>query len=101
MNVIGACSIGISTPRSRATRLEISLVTTSCYSIEPCGRGSSPGGLHPETPSLGMATEVLATGDPGLVLREAGAFLESDPVRHNVILWLLHGRVAVPAPGRY
>ncbi|HEX5616151.1 MAG TPA: GNAT family N-acetyltransferase, partial [Acidimicrobiia bacterium] len=31
----------------------------------------------------------------------AGEFLGSDPVRHNLILTLLHGRVAAPEPGRY
>lgn len=42
-----------------------------------------------------------ATDDPELVLREAQTFLETDPVRHNVILSLLHARVAVPEAGRY
>jgi predicted GNAT family acetyltransferase len=35
------------------------------------------------------------------VLERAGAFLGRDPVRHNVILTLLHARVAMPEPGRY
>ncbi|MGZ4735532.1 MAG: GNAT family N-acetyltransferase [Acidimicrobiia bacterium] len=35
------------------------------------------------------------------MLGVADAFLASDPVRHNVILTLLHGRVAHPEPGRY
>lgn len=48
-----------------------------------------------------MAIEVEETQDPARVLERAGAFLASDPVRHNVILTLLHGRVANPAEGRY
>ena len=35
------------------------------------------------------------------MLEEAAGFLASDPVRHNVILTLLHGRVARPEAGRY
>lgn len=48
-----------------------------------------------------MRATVRATNDPARVLREAGAFLTSDPVRHNVILTLLRARVAHPEPGRY
>jgi uncharacterized protein len=48
-----------------------------------------------------MAVEVVFGEDPELVLREAGTFLASDPVRHNIILTLLHERVAYPEPGRY
>jgi predicted GNAT family acetyltransferase len=48
-----------------------------------------------------MATQVRATDVPELVLREAQTFLESDPVRHNIILTLLNARVAAPEPGRY
>jgi len=48
-----------------------------------------------------MAIEVAFGEDPGWVLSEAGAFLASDPVRHNLILTLLHARVAYPEPGRY
>lgn len=48
-----------------------------------------------------MAIDVELTADPAQVLRRAGEFLESDPVRHNVILTLLHGRVATPGEGRY
>jgi GNAT superfamily N-acetyltransferase len=44
---------------------------------------------------------VLATDDPAVVLARAGAFLASDPVRHNVILTLLEDRVAQAVPGRY
>ncbi len=44
---------------------------------------------------------VRATDDPAVVLREASAFLASDPVRHNAILSLLHERIAHPVPGRY
>jgi predicted GNAT family acetyltransferase len=48
-----------------------------------------------------MAVEVVCGEDPGWVLHEAGAFLASDPVQHNLILTLLHERVAHPEPGRY
>jgi hypothetical protein len=48
-----------------------------------------------------MAVEVVFGEDPGWVLSEAGVFLASDPVRHNLILTLLHTRVAYPEPGRY
>jgi hypothetical protein len=48
-----------------------------------------------------MAIQVEFTGDPAWVLNEAGAFLRSEPVLHNIILTLLHARVAHPEPGRY
>ena len=48
-----------------------------------------------------MAVEVVCGEDPGWVLHEAGAFLASDPVQHNLILTLLYERVAYPEPGRY
>ncbi|MGH9007508.1 MAG: GNAT family N-acetyltransferase [Acidimicrobiales bacterium] len=48
-----------------------------------------------------MSIDVRATGDPAWVLESAGPFLAADPVRHNVILTLLHNRVANPEPGRY
>lgn len=48
-----------------------------------------------------MGVEVRATEDPALVLDEAGDFLASDPVRHNVILTILHTRRAFPQAGRY
>lgn len=44
---------------------------------------------------------MLSHDVPGPVLEEAGELLGCDPVRHNVILTLLHARVAYPAPGRY
>lgn len=44
---------------------------------------------------------MLAIDDPGKALATAGAFLAGDPVRNNVILTLLHRRVAHPEPGRY
>jgi predicted GNAT family acetyltransferase len=48
-----------------------------------------------------VPTAVEATDDPAEVLDRAGTFLATDPVRHNVILTLLHNRVDRPAPGRY
>jgi predicted GNAT family acetyltransferase len=48
-----------------------------------------------------VPTAVEATDDPAEVLDRAGAFLATDPVRHNVILTLLHSRVGSTTPGRY
>ena len=48
-----------------------------------------------------MEIPVTRSDDPSWVLDHAGAFLASDPVRHNIILTLLHARVAHPEPGRY
>lgn len=48
-----------------------------------------------------MALRVHRTDDPTRVLGSARHFLESDPVRHNLILTLLETRVAFPEPGRY
>jgi predicted GNAT family acetyltransferase len=48
-----------------------------------------------------MGTEVLWTDDPRRALETTGTFLAGDPVRHNVILTLLHRRVAHPEPARY
>jgi hypothetical protein len=48
-----------------------------------------------------MTTVVRALEDPGEVLAQAAAFLSSDPVRHNLVLTILHDRVGNPAPGRY
>jgi predicted GNAT family acetyltransferase len=48
-----------------------------------------------------MAVEVVFGEDPGWALHEAGEFLASDPVQHNLILTLLNTRVAYPEPGRY
>ena len=41
------------------------------------------------------------TPDAQEALDAAGDFLSRDPVRHNVILTLLHSRAASPEPGRY
>ena len=48
-----------------------------------------------------MVTKVSFSEDPAWVMAEAKAFLASEPVRHNLILTLLHARVAHPEPGRY
>ena len=48
-----------------------------------------------------MRTDVTFTESPARVLDDAGAFLRSDPVRHNVLLTLLELRVKYPEPGRY
>jgi uncharacterized protein len=57
--------------------------------------------LHVPCNNLGMAIEVAFSDDPARVLTEAGAFLTSEPVHHNVILTLLYERVAHREPGRY
>lgn len=48
-----------------------------------------------------MAPRVEGIEAPDRVLEAAGAFLASDPIRHNVIMTLLRNRVADPGPGRY
>jgi uncharacterized protein len=48
-----------------------------------------------------METKVLFSEDPGFVLSRAGVFLVSQPVLHNLILSLLHARVAHGDRGRY
>jgi hypothetical protein len=48
-----------------------------------------------------MELKVLFSEDPGFVLRTARVFLSSQPVLHNLILSILHARVAFADPGRY
>lgn len=48
-----------------------------------------------------MAVEVSFSDDAGWVLDKAKGFLSSKPVHHNLILTLLHARVAHYEPGRY
>ena len=48
-----------------------------------------------------MAIRVTFSDDPARVLTEARAFLASRPVLHNLILTLLHERIAHREPGRY
>jgi uncharacterized protein len=48
-----------------------------------------------------MEFKVLFSEDPGFVLRSADAFLSLEPVLHNLILSILHARVAQGDPGRY
>ncbi len=48
-----------------------------------------------------MEFKVLFSEDPGLVLRSAEEFLSSEPVLHNMILSILHARLASGDPGRY
>jgi len=48
-----------------------------------------------------MELKVLFSEDPALVLSRAGVFLASQPVLHNLILSILHARVAEGDPGRY
>jgi hypothetical protein len=48
-----------------------------------------------------MELKVLFSEDPAFVLSRAGAFLSSQPVLHNLVLSILHTRVAQDDPGRY
>ena len=48
-----------------------------------------------------MEPKVLFSEDPAFVLDRAGIFLSSQPVLHNLILSILHARVAHGDPGRY
>ena len=48
-----------------------------------------------------MELKVLFSEDPAFVLRRADEFLSSEPVLHNLILSILHSRVAQGDPGRY
>ncbi len=48
-----------------------------------------------------MELRVLFSEDPAFVLRKADEFLSSEPVLHNLILSILHSRVAQGDPGRY
>src|SRR5258705_11772738 len=48
-----------------------------------------------------MELKVLFSEDPAFVIRRADKFLSSEPVLHNLILSILHARVAQGHPGRY
>ena len=48
-----------------------------------------------------MALKVLFSDDPAFVLNRAGGFLAAQPVLHNLVLSILHARVAQREPGRY
>src|SRR5271168_573706 len=48
-----------------------------------------------------MRFNVLFSEDPAFVLSKAGVFLSSQPVLHNLVLSLLHARVARSEPCRY
>src|ERR1700690_4066063 len=48
-----------------------------------------------------MELKVVFSEDPAFVLSRAGVFLSSQPVLHNLVLSLLHARVAHTDPGRY
>jgi predicted GNAT family acetyltransferase len=48
-----------------------------------------------------MEIKVLFSEDPSFVIRKADEFLSSEPVLHNLILSILHARVAQGDPGRY
>jgi hypothetical protein len=48
-----------------------------------------------------MEFKVLSSEDPAFVLSRADKFLSSEPILHNLILSILHSRVAQGDPGRY
>jgi ribosomal protein S18 acetylase RimI-like enzyme len=48
-----------------------------------------------------MEFRVLFSEDAGFIVRSAEEFLSSEPVLHNLILSILHARVASGDPGRY
>ena len=48
-----------------------------------------------------MVLKVLFSEDPAFVLTRADEFLSSEPVLHNLILSILHSRVAQSDAGRY
>jgi predicted GNAT family acetyltransferase len=48
-----------------------------------------------------MDLRVTAYDNPATALEIARGFLESEPVRHNLVLSLLHARLSHPEPGRY
>src|SRR5260370_16867924 len=48
-----------------------------------------------------MEFKVLFSEDPAFVIRTADKFLSSEPVLHNLILSILHSRVAQGDPRRY
>src|SRR5580698_6485944 len=48
-----------------------------------------------------MEVKVVFSEDPAFVLSRAGVFLSSQPVLHNLVLSILHARVAEGDPGRY
>jgi predicted GNAT family acetyltransferase len=54
-----------------------------------------------DAPVIPMEIQVCFSDDAVSVLKEAGSFLASEPVLHNLILTLLHARVTHPEPGRY
>src|SRR5579863_5491259 len=82
--------------------------------MRPIDRGgrrpTRPGGEQPIREFLPMLRSdkisrmeltVLFSEDPAFVLRRADKFLSSEPVLHNLILSILHSRVAQRDPGRY
>lgn len=48
-----------------------------------------------------MQPHVTFTEDPATALHASCRFLASDPILHNLILTILHARIAHPEPGRY
>src|SRR5260370_9315868 len=53
--------------------------------------------MHAHTSDI----KITFSDDPAWFLRSAGEFLTSQPTLHNLILTLLHARVAQREPGRY
>jgi uncharacterized protein len=48
-----------------------------------------------------MEPKVFFSEDPAFVLGRAGVFLSTQPVLHNLVLSILHARIAHGDPGRY
>jgi len=48
-----------------------------------------------------MELEAVFSEDPAFVVSRAGRFLSSQPVLHNLVLSILHARIAQADPGRY
>jgi hypothetical protein len=70
-----------------------------CSALMLCQRfkGRQAGFRYPQK----TGTEIVFTDDPAYVLKTAREFLASQPVLHNLVLSLLHARIAHPEPGHY
>jgi len=67
----------------------------ACLAVKPSTHCSKSGNISR------MVLKVLFSEDPAFVLRRADEFLSSEPVLHNLILSILHSRVAQSDAGRY
>jgi len=67
----------------------------ACLAVKPSTHCSKSGNISR------MVLKVLFSEDPAFVLTRADEFLSSEPVLHNLILSILHSRVAQSDAGRY